>query len=165
MTALSTQKEELLLACAEMMNTQLDEYKRQAMADIIAMSQATSDELESKVKQYKQWVKELEDRLNEYELLIAQHNELHTTMPKLEKDIQAHRLKIDLAQHTEDFVMQIVDNVVATNEVEHEVLMMRVEKLEEEMESMQQRESRLSVLKSPGIDKTLKSMHNQSDAW
>ena len=45
-SALSMQKEELLQSCVEMVTREMEAYKHQVTANMIAMTQAASDELE-----------------------------------------------------------------------------------------------------------------------
>ena len=151
-SALSMQKEELLQSCVEMVTREMEAYKRQVTADMIAMSQAASDELETRSKQYEQRIDKLEERLQQYELLIAQHNELRETVPKLEADVRAHKVQIDLAQHTGDFVTKTVDHLVATNEEEHEMLATQIQEMDVKVQSMAENQMSAATFPEPAAE-------------
>ena len=84
-------------------------------------------------------------------MLIAQHNELRETVPKLEADVRAHKVKIDLAQYTKDFATKIVDNLAATNEEEHEMLATQIQEMDVKVQSMAENQMRIATFPEPAI--------------
>ena len=94
--------------------------------------------------------------------MIAQHNELYEAIPNLEADVQAHKLKIDLAQHAGDFVMETVDNLAETNEEEHEVLATQIQELDVKIQSTAENQMRATTFPGPAVGTSSFGEQNQS---